>query len=657
MSSWKTTTKSGSWSDPSNWINGQVPTTASDVNLYLADRAVVTIDTAVTAKSLQFVQLGSFSPINITEGGSLTLTGAITLDGSDILGLSGGTINANSITSIYTPNPNSNVTAPHGSGLISGYGNINVSSGLDVSPIQAAGGTLRLRGSLDGIYDNVHLQILSRTATLDVSSTSIATFSMVQFQGYTAGGTLRIGTPDTIKIDQIYGFSIESLLVLSSITVSSVSFDGKNLTVTRSAGSPLIYEMDGRNLVGLEPKFQANSAGETYIYFQTPSGVKGSLISEALAAQPVTATGEASSFPGAVVTWIGESGNTYGLYKEPKTWGEAEQFARSLGAYIVKIDSESENREVFAAVSRNISQPEIGAYKAPDGGRASYVWLGASDAQTEGAWKWAKDGSALSTTRSEWGSGGGITEPDNSNNQDYLAMALESWPSASLGTGFTIGTAGKWNDIAGTNRLFFVLEKDGAASSTTTPGSSQGSFATSLKSYGFSSSAARVMSSDGGATWTVITPAGTETLTSSDRLRFSDKTIALDFDRGEAGHKAVTLIGAAFGKSYINQYFGTGLSLFDSGQSMAQIAQLVVSTGLIETMVGSSNSAWVRHVYKNVIGVNPDAFTEAVYRTYLDNGTYTKASLLELAAGVATLETQIDLVGIRAEGIEYVPFI
>jgi len=58
-----------------------------------------------------------------------------------------------------------------------------------------------------------------------------------------------------------------------------------------------------------------------------------------------------------------------------------------------------------------------------------------------------------------------------------------------------------------------------------------------------------------------------------------------------------------------------------------------------------------------VVGVNPDAFTEAVYRTYLDNGTHTKASLLELAVGVTALESQIDLVGIRAEGIGYVPFI
>jgi hypothetical protein len=177
------------------------------------------------------------------------------------------------------------------------------------------------------------------------------------------------------------------------------------------------------------------------------------------------------------------------------------------------------------------------------------------------------------------------------------------------------------------------------------------------KAYSVASAQASVRSNDGGTTWTVTTPSGTETLTTFDRLRFSDKTIALDFGPQDSGYKTVTMIGAAFGKGLVTPYFGAGVSLFDAGQTVAQIAQLVVSTGLIESMVGTSNGAWVKHIYKNVAGVNPDALTEAIYRTYLDNGTYTKASLLELAAGVGALETQIDLVGIRAEGIGYVPFI
>ena len=178
------------------------------------------------------------------------------------------------------------------------------------------------------------------------------------------------------------------------------------------------------------------------------------------------------------------------------------------------------------------------------------------------------------------------------------------------------------------------------------------------KTYAIASTQATVRSSDGGATWTVATPSGTETLTAVDRLRFNDKTIALDFDKGEAGYMAATLIGTAFGKSYISQYLGAGLSLFDAGKSIAEISSLVIETGLMESLIGSnSTAAWVRHVYKNVVGVNPDAFTEAIFKTYLDRGTYTRASLLEAAAGVDALAAQIDLVGIRSEGISYVPWV
>ncbi|MRD55179.1 hypothetical protein GH816_01300 [Betaproteobacteria bacterium LSUCC0115] len=177
------------------------------------------------------------------------------------------------------------------------------------------------------------------------------------------------------------------------------------------------------------------------------------------------------------------------------------------------------------------------------------------------------------------------------------------------------------------------------------------------KSYSVSSTAATVRSSDGGQTWTVMTPSGTETLSNYDRLSFSDKTIALDFDEGEAGYNAATMIGAAFGAEYIDQYFGTGVTLFDAGMTVSQIAQLIVDTGLIEGMVGSTNKAWIDHVYENVVGAAPDAFTSAAFSTLLSNGTYTKAGLLELAAGVDALETQIDLVGLQSYGLDYLSFI
>jgi hypothetical protein len=91
--------------------------------------------------------------------------------------------------------------------------------------------------------------------------------------------------------------------------------------------------------------------------------------------------------------------------------------------------------------------------------------------------------------------------------------------------------------------------------------------------------------------------------------------------------------------------------------SVGQLSQLVIDLGLMDTLAGKTNREFVDHVYENVVGVAPDALSEALYVNYLDRGVFTKASLLELAASVPLLETQIDLVGLQASGLDYVPFL
>ena len=121
------------------------------------------------------------------------------------------------------------------------------------------------------------------------------------------------------------------------------------------------------------------------------------------------------------------------------------------------------------------------------------------------------------------------------------------------------------------------------------------------------------------------------------------------------------MIGTAFGASKVSAYFAAGVSLYDAGQTNLQVATLIQQLGLIESQIGStSNKAWVDFVYKNVVGVAPDTVSEATFVNDLNNGTYTKASLLALAAGVAdsgggTLATQINLVGLQAQGLSYHP--
>ena len=164
----------------------------------------------------------------------------------------------------------------------------------------------------------------------------------------------------------------------------------------------------------------------------------------------------------AAYSWVGASGHTYGLYKTAMTWTAAKSFAESVGGYLAHVDSDAENTEIFNKVLAQFSTQDFTSSKATYyAGGVAYVWLGASDAAVEGTWRWANDNSVLSYVK--WGSGALGAEPDNTLNQDHLALGLQNWPAGS-GAGQGIGTAGQWNDIDGVkNSVYFVVEKDTAA--------------------------------------------------------------------------------------------------------------------------------------------------------------------------------------------------
>jgi len=133
--------------------------------------------------------------------------------------------------------------------------------------------------------------------------------------------------------------------------------------------------------------------------------------------------------------WTGTSGNTYQLYASLLTWDEANAFAQSIGGYLAKVDTATENTEIFDHVMSGLTQEEISQSVSSNGGDGSYVWLGGSDAENEGTWVWSADGSVFDylydTSRSEWADSGvwEIKEPDGDMFQNYLAMGLSVWPN------------------------------------------------------------------------------------------------------------------------------------------------------------------------------------------------------------------------------------
>ena len=143
---------------------------------------------------------------------------------------------------------------------------------------------------------------------------------------------------------------------------------------------------------------------------------------------------------------------------------------------------------------------------------------------------------------------------------------------------------------------------------------------------------------------------GRDTLTSVERLRFADKSLALDIP-GNAGTTAL-ILGAVFGKTAVaNQnYVGIGLRLLDGGIGLTELVQIALDARL---GTGASNEAVVVDLYTNVVGVAPGAFELAYYTGLIQSGQYTPAGLAVLATLTSENSVNINLTGLASSGLEY----
>jgi hypothetical protein len=134
-----------------------------------------------------------------------------------------------------------------------------------------------------------------------------------------------------------------------------------------------------------------------------------------------------------------------------------------------------------------------------------------------------------------------------------------------------------------------------------------------------------------------------------ERLRFSDKFIAIDIN-GNAGTTA-KILGAVFGKDSVQnkQYVGIGLDLLDKGMDYSTLAGLAVHAAGLTT-----NDQIVSTLWKNVVGTTASASDKAPFIDLLEHGM-TVGDLARLAAETSLNGININLVGLASTGIEYTP--
>jgi serralysin len=176
--------------------------------------------------------------------------------------------------------------------------------------------------------------------------------------------------------------------------------------------------------------------------------------------------------------------------------------------------------------------------------------------------------------------------------------------------------------------------------------------------FGAARSSATLARTEAG--WSVSTPTdGTDSLANVERLFFSDAALALDTAAaGNAGQTAQILRGL-FGSGFLQNptFVGIGLSLFDQGVAYADIVGLAIGTSVFQELAGStSNTDFVKLVYKNVIGAEAGPAELANFVGLLDAGTFTQASLGVLACQVSFNTESVELLGLAASGIEFLPF-
>lgn len=150
---------------------------------------------------------------------------------------------------------------------------------------------------------------------------------------------------------------------------------------------------------------------------------------------------------------------------------------------------------------------------------------------------------------------------------------------------------------------------------------------------------------------------GTGTLIDVERLHFSDKKLAMDLSLGQNAAMSLQIINV-IGAELRNdpQIVGMILEMFDSGYTLASLAQHAIDVGWVTQFAGStSNEDLARMAYTNTFGFAPNESQLDWALSYMDGraASYTQAEFIVEAAQINENNDTINLIGVQQTGIEY----
>lgn len=154
-----------------------------------------------------------------------------------------------------------------------------------------------------------------------------------------------------------------------------------------------------------------------------------------------------------------------------------------------------------------------------------------------------------------------------------------------------------------------------------------------------------------GAGWVIRSASdGVDRVVDVERIKFSDKTIALDID-GIAG-QAYRIYQAAFDRKPDNNGLKYWISKMDTGTGLESVANAFIGSQEFQSKYGEnlSNGEFVSKIYNNVLHRNPDQSGYDYWLSQINSGSMTKANVLTGFAESA--ENKAALIGVIGNGIE-----
>jgi len=151
---------------------------------------------------------------------------------------------------------------------------------------------------------------------------------------------------------------------------------------------------------------------------------------------------------------------------------------------------------------------------------------------------------------------------------------------------------------------------------------------------------------------------GSDTLAGIERLDFTDLDLALDTGAGGNAMRTAQLIYTLLGPGSLAEpaIAGIGLALIDAGTPYESLMRTVITSDFFAALAGShSNRDFVRQLWRNVVGSTPGDGDIAPFVGLLDSGTMTQLSMAQQLGDSAFVTASAALVGIAANGLEFLP--